>query len=342
MSQLTSEDRAKLREFISERFSLDELKTLCFDLGLDYEEFPHATKSEFSRELIVYFQRHNKMGCLVAELIRQRPDEWLTKLLAQVSSCRPNEKVQLVLSNDKIKSRPDLKQKLAELLGISADEVMILATAAGSVKVLLGLPQKEAGKLVALPLPYQLYEYEIVSVTPYPRLPTAVQQNWRTAVTRTALTAATASTATGGGLSLVIKILIGILVLVVIGVVVGVILVRNSQPELVVYNQCSNPLPIPAPEAIQSLLSLPEAIPPGGSINVPVVTGAGTYELVMRGDVMVLVLPRPIPAVGLSEVQVGEMGRGTAVTLNGRPLNPPQQFQIESGQTYELVICAPR
>ena len=32
----------------------------------------------------------------------------------------------------------------------------------------------------------------------------------------------------------------------------------------------------------------------------------------------------------------------TAVTLNGRPLNPPQQFPIESGQTYELIICASR
>lgn len=340
MSQLDSENRAKLREFISERFNLDELKTLCFDLGLDYEEFPHATKSEFSRELIVHFQRHNKMGCLVAELIRQRPDEWLTGLLAQVSSCRPNEKVQIVLSNDKIKSRPDLKQKLAELLGISADEVMILATAAGSVKVLVGLPPGEAGKLIALPLPYQLHEYEIVSVTPYVKLPPAVQSGWRTAVTRTTL-ATTTATATGGGLSLVVKILIGLLILAGI-ITAGVLIVRSRQPELTVYNSCPNPLPIPAPEAVRSVLSLPEAIPPGGSMNVPVITGTGTYELlVTREGMMVLVLPRAIPGVG-SRVELGMMDRGTAVTLNGRPLNPPQQFQIETGQNYELVICAPR
>lgn len=340
MSQLNSEDRAQLREFLSERFSLDEMKTLCFDLGLDYEEFPHATKSEFSRELIVYFQRHNKMGCLVAELIQQRPDEWLTGLLAQVSSCQPNQKVQVVLSNDRIKSRPDLKQKLAELLGISADEVMILATAAGSVKVLVGLPPGEAGKLIALPLPYQLHEYQIVSVTPYGKLPPAAQSSWRTAVTRTTLATTTTATA-GGGLPLVVKILIGLLILAGI-MTAGVLIIRSRQPDLTVYNRCPNPLPIPAPDPVKTILSLPEAIPPGGSINLPVVTGTGTYGLIIRGNVMVLVLPRPIPGIGLSEVELGMMDRGTAVTLNGRPLNPPQRFQIEAGQSYELVICAPR
>lgn len=339
MSQLNSEDRAQLREFLSERFSLDEMKTLCFDLGLDYEEFPHATKSEFSRELIVYFQRHNKMGCLVTEMIKARPDPWLTQLLAQVSSCRPNEKVQIVLSNDKIKSRPDLKQKLAELLGISADEVMILATAVGSVKVLVGVPPREAGKLAALSLPYQLHEYEIVSVTPFGKLPTGAQQGWRTAVTRTTL-APTTATATGGGLPLVVKIIIGLLILAGI-MAAGVLIVGSRQPELTVFNLCPNPLPIPAPDAIKSVLSLPEAIPPGGSMNVPVLTGV--YELFVSPDgVMVLVLPRSIPGVGLREVQLGQMDRGAAVTLNGRPLNPPQRFQIETGQNYELVICAPR
>jgi len=339
MSQLNSEDRAQLREFLSEHFNLDEMKTLCFDLGLDYEEFPHDTKSEFSRELIIYFERHNKMGCLVAEMIKGRPDEWLTGLLAEVSSCQANEKVQIVLSNDKIKSRPDLKQKLAELLGVSTDEVMILATAAGSVKVLLGLPAPEAGKLAALSLPYQLDEYEIVSVTPYAKLPTAVQQSWHTAVMHTSAITGTTAVATGG-LPLIVKIFIVVLILVGI-VTAGVLVWGNRQPELTVTNLCPNPLPIPAPEGVRSVLSLPEAIPPGGNINVPVITGAGTYELlVTRQGVMVLVLPQTIPGIGLREVEIGEMDRNTAVTLDGRLLDPPQQFPIKAGQSVELVICA--
>ena len=102
MSQLSSEDRARLREFLADRFNLSEMKTLCFDLGVDYEEFPHGTRTEFSREVITYFERLNKVGCLVAEMVQERPDDWLTQLLAEVPGCHPNQKVQVVLSNDKI------------------------------------------------------------------------------------------------------------------------------------------------------------------------------------------------------------------------------------------------
>ncbi len=340
MPQLNSEDRAQLREFLAERFNLDEMKTLCFDLGLDYEVFPHATKSELSRELIAYFERHDKMGCLVAAMVKVRPDEWLTQVLAQVSRCRSHEKVQIVLSNDKIKSRPDLKQKLAELLGISTDEVMIIATAPGSLKVLLGLPPREAGKLVALSLPYQLDDYEIIAVTPYVKLSPAAQLRWQTAVM--GIATRTTTTAIAGGLSPGVKIVIGILLIAVL-VLVGVVVWRSRQPELMVHNQCAEPLPIPAPDAVKSLLSLPQAIPPAEAIMVPIITGEGIYELTMtRGGMMVLRLPQPMPGIGLAQVELGEMSADTAVTLNGQPLNPPQRFSVRSGWVYELVICAPR
>ena len=41
-------EKANLRQFISSRFSLDELKDLTFDLGVDYESFPHNSKYEDS------------------------------------------------------------------------------------------------------------------------------------------------------------------------------------------------------------------------------------------------------------------------------------------------------
>ena len=39
-SLLELNERASLREFLVDRFSLDELKNLAFDLGVDYESFP--------------------------------------------------------------------------------------------------------------------------------------------------------------------------------------------------------------------------------------------------------------------------------------------------------------
>ncbi|NJN55029.1 MAG: hypothetical protein HC804_09895 [Anaerolineae bacterium] len=211
------------------------------------------------------------------------------------------------------------------------------------MKVLAGLPPRAAGTVNALPLPYQLAEYEIVSVMPYGKLSAPAQITWRTVTTGTAVpTTAATPTAVSSGLPLIVKLLIGFVLVLIIGAGVAYVVLRNQQPELVLYNQCRTPLALPAPEEVKSLLSLPDEVAPGDSITVPVLTGTGTYELVIKGDVMVLRLPRPIPVIGLREVQLGEMDRSTAVTLNGRPLTPPQQFQIESGQSYELVICAPR
>jgi len=64
--------------------------------------------------------------------------------------------------------------------------------------------------------------------------------------------------------------------------------------------------------------------------------------MVTRSGIMVLRLPQPIPGIGLREVELGAVDPNTAVTLNGQPLTSPGSFQIESGQAYELVICAPR
>ena len=43
--EVSPDVRSRLRLFLTERFSLSELKNLSFDLGVDYEMFPHQTKS---------------------------------------------------------------------------------------------------------------------------------------------------------------------------------------------------------------------------------------------------------------------------------------------------------
>ncbi|MFZ0545681.1 MAG: hypothetical protein WAM60_09600 [Candidatus Promineifilaceae bacterium] len=345
MSELTTEDRTQLREFLAKRFNLDELKTLCFDLGLDYEEFPRATMSEFTRELVAYFERHGKIGCLIAQVIKVRPVDWLTRLLAQVPGCQPNEKVQIVLSNDKIKSRPDLKEKLAALLGISAEEVMIIATAPGSLKVLVGLPAGTAEKLTSLSLPYQLDIYEIVSATPFDEMPPPARNFWRTAVSSTA--------ASGGGITTIISgIVLGILIasaVIVVAAVIAVVGLKiwyDSQPELIIENQCTNSLPIMAPDSVKMFFSLPETIPSGENITLKVVTGEGDYELTVENGVTVLQLPRPVPFLNLEQVELGAWPERTVITFNGQVVNPLDRsnnnFSISADRPSELVICAPR
>ena len=62
----------KLRELIEQYFNDDELKNLCFDLHIDYDNLPGETKSAKCRELISHCQRRGSTSDLTTELKRQR------------------------------------------------------------------------------------------------------------------------------------------------------------------------------------------------------------------------------------------------------------------------------
>jgi formylglycine-generating enzyme required for sulfatase activity len=56
-------DRTKLRQNLTRYFSKDELLTLCFDLGIDYENFPE-TKRGIARELVAHLDRCGSLSKL--------------------------------------------------------------------------------------------------------------------------------------------------------------------------------------------------------------------------------------------------------------------------------------
>ena len=76
--------RIRLRQFLANCFSLDELKDLAFDLGINFQSLPHETSQELARELIAYFERRNQTRVLVVEALRQRPDDELTQLFSKL------------------------------------------------------------------------------------------------------------------------------------------------------------------------------------------------------------------------------------------------------------------
>ena len=51
-----------LRQILAERFNEGELRTLCFDLGIDYENLPGQGKADKARELVAYFQRRGDIA----------------------------------------------------------------------------------------------------------------------------------------------------------------------------------------------------------------------------------------------------------------------------------------
>jgi tetratricopeptide (TPR) repeat protein len=71
-----------LRQVLTDRFSDDELRTLCFDLGLDYDLLPGEGKGGKARELVRYLERRERLTELFEIGEELRPDiPWKDEVL---------------------------------------------------------------------------------------------------------------------------------------------------------------------------------------------------------------------------------------------------------------------
>ena len=66
--------QTRLRNILVDRFSLDELRTLCFDMALDYDMLPGQGKEAKARELITFMNRRNRLDELVQSINDARPN----------------------------------------------------------------------------------------------------------------------------------------------------------------------------------------------------------------------------------------------------------------------------
>jgi len=66
-------DRVALRQILSDYFSQDELHTLCFDLGIDFESLGGESKQAKAREIVAYCERTTQTTELVTAIRRLRP-----------------------------------------------------------------------------------------------------------------------------------------------------------------------------------------------------------------------------------------------------------------------------
>ena len=68
----------RLRNILEEHFNVEELKTLCFDLKIDYENLPGQGKASKARELVDYLKRRRRMADLIEVGRATRPEiPWL-------------------------------------------------------------------------------------------------------------------------------------------------------------------------------------------------------------------------------------------------------------------------
>jgi hypothetical protein len=67
----------RLHEILAKRFDVEELRTLCFHLGVDYDDLKGEGKTGKARELVAFLERHRRIGELVAIGKQLRPDaDW--------------------------------------------------------------------------------------------------------------------------------------------------------------------------------------------------------------------------------------------------------------------------
>lgn len=66
--------RVKLRQILTDRFSEEELRTVCFDLGLDYDDLPAQGKAGKARELVAYSERSGHIAELIDHCQKLRPN----------------------------------------------------------------------------------------------------------------------------------------------------------------------------------------------------------------------------------------------------------------------------
>jgi hypothetical protein len=69
--------RTELHRILMESFDLEELRTLTFDLGVDYDSLVGEGKAGKVREMILYLSRQDQLGHLLAEMQRLRTDRLL-------------------------------------------------------------------------------------------------------------------------------------------------------------------------------------------------------------------------------------------------------------------------
>jgi len=71
---LQREDLIAVRQKLVVHFSEEELRTLCFDIGVDYESLPAMGKEGKARELVLHLERRGQIPELVALCRQLRPN----------------------------------------------------------------------------------------------------------------------------------------------------------------------------------------------------------------------------------------------------------------------------
>ena len=84
------EREGNLRQLLGQYFSREELRSICFDLGIDHENFPEG-KEGLCRGLILYAERKGRLDDLLRMCKRERPSVLWPDAAAPLFAALPYE-----------------------------------------------------------------------------------------------------------------------------------------------------------------------------------------------------------------------------------------------------------
>ena len=89
-SQASGADLPKLRQAMTELFSENEIRTVCFDLDIDFEDLKPGGKSDKIRELVALCVRTQRTEALLNHCAKIRPGfHWQTITVAKDDGLSP-------------------------------------------------------------------------------------------------------------------------------------------------------------------------------------------------------------------------------------------------------------
>ena len=91
-------EHIEIREALSRFFSLEELRTLCFDLNIDFENLKGESKEAKILSLIQFCQRRHKLPELLSEIQKLRPGIIFNQPDRNPSQARPGARRNIVVS----------------------------------------------------------------------------------------------------------------------------------------------------------------------------------------------------------------------------------------------------
>lgn len=142
-------DRAKLREKLGDSFDLEELRTLCFDLNIEYQNLP-GTREGLAREMVAYCEKRNRLSELIEACRRKRPDVPWMDVFELAEPAEPTSRIRYYIAS----SAPEAEEKFT-ISGENYERLVKYNPETGADFIIFDLshPPQDWLKYVGGPLP---------------------------------------------------------------------------------------------------------------------------------------------------------------------------------------------